>query len=65
MSTVSALSMSLPAHSGGPLHLLHQAYVAVKARAERTRMTEHLVGLDDRLLADMGLARRDIAKLLR
>jgi uncharacterized protein YjiS (DUF1127 family) len=65
MSTASALSVTFPAQSGGPIHLLHTAYVAVKARLERARMTEHLAGLDDRLLADMGLARRDIGKLFR
>ncbi len=65
MSTASALTATLPAQSGGPLNLLRTAYIAAKARIERTRMAEHLIGLDDRLLADMGLARRDIAKLLR
>jgi uncharacterized protein YjiS (DUF1127 family) len=65
MSTASALSVTLPGQSGGPIHLLHTAYVAIKARIERARVTAHLVGLDDRLLADMGLARRDIGKLFR
>lgn len=65
MSTASALSVTLPGSSGGAIHLLHSAYVAIKARIERARVTEHLVGLDDRLLADMGLARRDIGKLFR
>lgn len=65
MSTASALSMTLPGQSGGPIHLLHTAYLAIVARLERTRTTEHLAGLDDRLLADMGLARRDIGKLFR
>jgi uncharacterized protein YjiS (DUF1127 family) len=65
MSTASVLSVTLPGQSGGPIHLLHTAYVAIKTRIERVRMTEHLAGLDDRLLADMGLARRDIGKLFR
>jgi len=65
MSTASALSATLPAQSGGPIHLLRSAYFAVKASLARARMTEHLAGLDDRLLADMGLARRDIGKLFR
>ena len=65
MSTASAFSVTLPAQSGGPIHLLHTAYVAVKAHIQRARMTEHLAGLDDRLLADIGLARRDIGKLFR
>jgi uncharacterized protein YjiS (DUF1127 family) len=65
MSTASALSVSLPANSGGPIHLLYTAYRHVLARLESARTTAHLAGLDDRLLADMGLARRDIAKLFR
>lgn len=65
MSTVSSLSVSLPRQSGGPAHLLRTAYQYVAERLERVRVTEHLTNLDDRLLADMGLARRDIAKLFR
>jgi uncharacterized protein YjiS (DUF1127 family) len=65
MSTASTLSATLPGQSGGPIHLLHTAYRYVTQRFERARVTEHLAGLDDRLLADMGLARRDIAKLFR
>jgi uncharacterized protein YjiS (DUF1127 family) len=65
MTTATALSVTLPAQSGGPIHLLYTAYRSVMARIESARATEHLAGLDDRLLADMGLARRDIAKLFR
>jgi uncharacterized protein YjiS (DUF1127 family) len=65
MSTAATLTATLPGQSGGPIHLLLSALRGVQARIERTRATEHLNGLDDRLLADMGLARRDIAKLFR
>ena len=65
MTTASSLSVSLPRQSGGPIHLLHTAYQYVAERLERVRVTEHLTNLDDRLLADMGLARRDISKLFR
>jgi len=65
MSTASTLSVSLPNQSSGPLHLVYTAYQHLAQRLERARVTEHLAGLDDRLLADMGLARRDIAKLFR
>jgi len=65
MSATTTLTVTLPGQTGGLFHLLHRAYVAVKTRAEAVRVTQHLAGLDDRLLADMGLARRDIAKLYR
>jgi uncharacterized protein YjiS (DUF1127 family) len=65
MSTAATLTTTLPGQSGGPFHLLLTAYRHVQARIERTRVTEHLHGLDDRLLADMGLARADLAKLFR
>ena len=65
MSTAATLTTTLPGQSGGPVHLALAAYRFVRTHLERTRVTEHLNGLDDRLLADMGLARRDIAKLFR
>ena len=65
MSNAATLTNPLPCLSGGPVHLLLSAFRGVQARIERTRATEHLNGLDDRLLADRGLARRDIAKLFR
>ena len=65
MSTAATLSVALPGPTGGPINLLHTAYAYVAARLERARMTEHLAGLDDRLLADMGLARDDLATLFR
>jgi len=65
MSATTTLTVTLPGQSGGLYHLMQRAYVALKTRAENVRDSEHLAGLDDRLLADMGLARRDIAKLFR
>jgi uncharacterized protein YjiS (DUF1127 family) len=65
MSNVATLSTSLPGQSGGPIHLLTTVVAYVRTRIERTRVTEHLSGLDNRLLADMGLARDDLAKLFR
>jgi len=65
MSNAAFLSASRPSQSGGPLHLALQAYRYLLARFERARVTEHLSSLDDRLLADMGFARADLAKLFR
>ena len=65
MSNVATLSTPLPGQSGGPIHLLTTAVAYVRARIERTRVTDHLASLDDRLLADMGLARGDLTKLFR
>ena len=65
MSTAATLSTTLPGQSGGPIHLLLAAYRHVLARVERARVVEHLSGLDDRLLADMGLGRSDLGTLYR
>jgi len=65
MNNVATLSTPLASQSGGPIHLLTTAVAYVRTRIERARVTEHLTGLDDRLLADMGLARGDLTKLFR
>ncbi|HEV2676677.1 MAG TPA: DUF1127 domain-containing protein [Aliidongia sp.] len=65
MSNVATLTISGSSQSGGPIHLLLTAYRHLALRIERARVSGHLADLDDRLLADIGLARRDIAKLLR
>ena len=64
-SNVATLSAPLSGQSGGPLHLLTTAVAYVAARIERARVSDHLAGLDDRLLADMGLARGDLTTLFR
>jgi hypothetical protein len=65
MSALSSLSSTVPSQSGGPVHLLIRLYAFVVERIERAHATAHLTGLDDRLLADMGIARDELATLFR
>ena len=65
MSTTSAMSVALSGEASGQTGPVRSLLAYVAERLERQRVTEHLSSLDDRLLADMGLARSDIGTLFR
>jgi uncharacterized protein YjiS (DUF1127 family) len=65
MSNTATMSVSLSGPTGGLTGTVRSLLAYVAQRLDRQRVTEHLSSLDDRLLADMGLARGDIGALFR
>ncbi len=48
---------------GGFAFLIHRTVDAIVRRRAQRRAAEHLMQLEDRLLRDVGLTRRDVADL--